>query len=277
MTDQQKTTPTTPRPRATVARIYDYLLGGKQNFEADRRAARDILSKVPAAADLALSNRLFLRRAVQTLAEAGMRQFLDLGSGIPTQGNVHEIAQAVDPEIRVLYVDIDPVAVVASNQILDGNLHCRAIEADFTQPDVILDALADKDAASIINLDEPLAVLYCSVLQLIPDDQIDAIITPIRDLLVPGSAMVISHVGVDVPDRWGESTVHQATDVFRTQAATDIHFRTDEQLTALFSDFEMIDPGLVPLDRWRPELSEPDPFVAASMPSPMRGAVAFRR
>lgn len=277
MTNQQEEASTTPRPRATVARIYDYLLGGKQNFEADRRAAQDILSKVPAAANLALSNRLFLRRAVQTLAEAGMRQFLDLGSGIPTQGNVHEIAQAADPEIRVLYVDIDPVAVMASNQILHGNLACRAIEADFTQPDRILDALADSDAVSIINLDEPLVVLYCSVLQLIPDDQIDGIIAPIRDLLVPGSAMVISHVGVDVPDRWGESTVHEATDVYRTQAATDIHFRTDEQLTALFGDFEMIEPGLVPLDRWRPELSEPDPFVAASMRSPMRGAVAFRR
>ncbi|MGC4885792.1 SAM-dependent methyltransferase [Micromonospora sp. DT227] len=277
MTNQQESPPTTHRPRATVARIYDYLLGGKQNFEADRRAAQDILNKVPAAANLALSNRLFLRRAVQTLAEAGMRQFLDLGSGIPTQGNVHEIAQAVDPDIRVLYVDIDPVAVVASNQILDGNLHCRAIEADFTHPDLILDALADGDAASIINLDEPVVVLWCSVLQLIPDDQIEGIIAPIRDLLVPGSAMVISHVGVDVPDRWGPSTVHQATDVFRTQAATDIHFRTDEQLTALFSDFEMIEPGLVPLDCWRPELSEPDPFVAASIPSPMRGAVAFRR
>ncbi|MEU1813152.1 SAM-dependent methyltransferase [Micromonospora aurantiaca (nom. illeg.)] len=276
MTNQQEDASTTPRPRATVARIYDYLLGGKQNFEADRRAAQDILNKVPAAANLALSNRLFLRRAVQTLAEAGMRQFLDLGSGIPTQGNVHEIAQAVDPEIRVLYVDIDPVAVMASNQILHGNLACRAIEADFTQPDRILDALADSDAVSIIDLDEPLVVLYCSVLQLIPDDQIDGIIAPIRDLLVPGSAMVISHVGVDVPDRWGESTVNQATDVYRTQAATDIYFRTDEQLTALFGDFEMTEPGLVPLDRWRPELSEPDPFVAASMRSPMRGAVAFR-
>ncbi|WP_018788883.1 SAM-dependent methyltransferase [Micromonospora sp. CNB394] len=277
MTNQQEDASTTLRPRATVARIYDYLLGGKQNFEADRRAAQDILSKVPESANLALSNRLFLRRAVQTLAEAGMRQFLDLGSGIPTQGNVHEIAQAIDPEIRVLYVDIDPVAVMASNQILHGNLACRAIEADFTQPDRILDALADSDAVSIINLDEPLVVLYCSVLQLIPDDQIDGIIAPVRDLLVPGSAMVISHVGVDVPDRWGESTVHEATDVYRTQAATDIHFRTDEQLTALFGDFEMIEPGLVPLDRWRPELSEPDPFVAASMRSPMRGAVAFRR
>ncbi|MEU1605994.1 SAM-dependent methyltransferase [Micromonospora matsumotoense] len=257
--------------------MYDYLLGGKQNFEADRRAARDVLSKVPDAANIALSNRLFLRRAVHTLAEAGMRQFLDLGSGIPTQGNVHEIAQAVNPEIRVLYVDIDPVAVVASHQILHGNLHCRAIEGDFTRPDLILNALADSELASIIDLDEPVVVLYCSVLQLIPDDQIDGVIAPIRDLLVPGSAMVISHVGVDVPDRWGESTVQQATDVYRTQAATDIRFRTDEQITAMFSDFEMIEPGLVPLDRWRPELSEPDPFVAASIPSPMRGAVALRR
>ncbi len=277
MTDQQRSAQSFDRGRATVARIYDYLLGGRQNFEADREAARQILNAVPESADLARSNRLFLRRAVHTLAEAGIRQFLDLGSGIPTQGNVHEIAQAIDPAIRVLYIDIDPVAVVASNQILTGNPTCRAVEGDFTRPNLILNALAHGDLATVIDLDQPTALLYCSVLQLVPNDRIDDVVAPIRDRLVPGSAMIISHVGTAITDRYGESTVSRGTSVYRTQAAAEINFRTDAQITALFGDLTMVEPGLVPLNEWRPELSEPDPYAAKPVSSPMRGAVAFRR
>ncbi|MFI7645152.1 SAM-dependent methyltransferase [Micromonospora sp. NPDC049460] len=276
MTDQQTSAQSPVGGRATVARIYDYFLGGRQNFEADREAARQILQAIPESADMARSNRLFLRRAVHTLAEAGIQQFLDLGSGIPTQGNVHEIAQAIDPAIRVLYVDIDPVAVVASNQILMGNPTCRAIEGDFTRPDLILDALAGGDLATMIDLDQPTALLYCSVLHQVPNDRIDDVVAPIRDRLVAGSAMVISHVSAVVTDQYSESTLSTGKNVFRTQAATEITLRTDAQLTALFGDLTMIEPGLVPLNDWRPELSEPDPYAAAPMPSPMRGAVAIR-
>lgn len=277
MTDQQTSAQSLNGGRATVARIYDYFLGGKQNFEADREAARQILQLIPESRNMAWSNRLFLRRAVRTLAEAGIQQFLDLGSGIPTQGNVHEIAQAIDPAIRVLYVDIDPVAVVASNQILMGNPTCRAIEGDFTRPDLILDALASGDLATVIDLDQPTALLYCSVLQLVPHDRVDDVVAPIRDRLVAGSAMVVCQVGADVTDRYGESTVATAKNVYRTQADSEITLRTDAQLTALFGDLTMIEPGLVPLNEWRPELSEPDPYAAGPMPSPMRGAVAIRR
>ncbi len=277
MTDQQTSAQTPEGGRATVARIYDYLLGGRQNFEADREAARQILQAVPEAADTARSNRLFLRRAVRALAEAGIQQFLDLGSGIPTQGNVHEIAHAIDSAIRVLYVDIDPVAIVASHQILTDNPTCRAIEGDFTRPDLILSMLADGDLAAVIDLDQPTALLYCSVLQQVPNDQVDDVVTPIRDRLVPGSAMVISHISTVVNERYDASTVSAGKNVYRTQAATDITLRTDEQLAALFGDFTMIEPGLVPLNDWRPELSEPDPYVAAPTPSPMLGAVAIRR
>lgn len=230
----------------------------------------------PIAADMARSNRLFLARAVRTLAEAGIQQFLDLGSGIPTQGNVHEIAQAIDPAIRVLYVDIDPVAVVASNQILTGNPTCRAIEADLTRPEVILDALAGGHLAAVIDLDRPTALLYCSVLQLVPHDQIDGVVAPIRDRLVPGSALVVSHPGTAVTDGYDTSSVSTVAEVYRTRAAADIVMRSDAQLTALFDDFVLIEPGLVSLHDWRPELGEPDPYVAKSVPSPMRGAVAVR-
>ncbi|WP_435831522.1 SAM-dependent methyltransferase [Micromonospora arborensis] len=256
--------------------MYDYLLGGVQNFEADREAARQLLQAFPDAADTARSNRLFLSRAVRTLAEDGICQFLDLGSGIPTQGNVHEIAQAIDPAIRVLYVDIDPVAVVASNQILMGNPACRAIEADFTHPHLILDALTAGDLSNVIDLDRPTALLYCSVLQLVSDDLIDSVVAPIRDRLVPGSALVISHPGTAVTDGYDESSLSSVAEVYRTKAAAEIVMRSDDQLAALFKGFTFMEPGLVSINEWRPELGEPDPYVSKSMPSPMRGAVAVR-
>ncbi|MDG4760463.1 SAM-dependent methyltransferase [Micromonospora sp. WMMD710] len=276
MTEQRTSAQGTTGGRATVARVYDFLLGGEQNFAADREAARQLLQAVPEAADMALSARLFLRRAVQTLAEDGIKQFLDLGSGIPTQGNVHEIAQAIDPAIRVVYVDIDPVAVVASNQILIGNPTCRAIEGDFTRPDLILDALAGSHLSTVIDLEQPTAVLYCSVLQQVADDQVDDVVAPIRDLLAPGSAMVISHLSATLTDSFGQSALDEGRSVYRTQAATEITLRTDEQLTALFGDLALIEPGLVPLNHWRPELSEPDPYATAPTPSPVRGAVGIR-
>ncbi|MET8042650.1 SAM-dependent methyltransferase [Micromonospora sp. NPDC005215] len=255
--------------------MYDFLLGGVHNFEADREAARQLLRAFPDAADIARSNRLFLARAVYTLAEAGIQQFLDLGSGIPTQGNVHEIAQAIDPAIRVLYVDIDPVAVVASNHILTGNPTCRAIEADLTRPQLILDALTSGDLATVIDVNQPTALLYCSVLQLVPHEAIESVVAPIRDRLVPGSALVISHPGTAVTDEYDESSVSSVAEVYRTKAAAEIVMRSDAQLATLFGEFELVEPGLVSVNKWRPELGEPDPYAAATMPSPMRGGVAI--
>ncbi|MEV1320021.1 SAM-dependent methyltransferase [Micromonospora arborensis] len=158
---------------------------------------------------------------------------------------MHEIAQAIDPAIRVLYVDIDPVAVVASNQILMGNPTCRAIEADFTRPQLLLDALTRGDLATVIDLNRPTALLYCSVLQLVPHDLIDSVVAPIRDRLVPGSALTISHPGTAVTDGYDESSVSSVAEVYRTTAAADIVMRSDAQLAALFGDFEFIEPGLV--------------------------------
>ncbi|MEU7751259.1 SAM-dependent methyltransferase [Micromonospora sp. NPDC049171] len=274
MADQQTSAQSFEDGRATFSRMYDYLLGGVHNFAADREAARQLLRAFPDAADTARSNRLFLARAVRTLAEVGIRQFLDLGSGIPTQGNVHEIAQAIDPTIRVLYVDIDPVAVVASNHILTGNPTCRAVEADFTRPQLLLDALTSGDLATVIDLGQPTALLYCSVLQLVPPDLIDGVVAPIRDRLVPGSALTISHPGTAVTDGYDESSVSSVAEVYRTTAAADIVLRSDAQLAALFGGFDLIEPGLVSLNQWRPELGEPDPYAAKSMLSPMRGGVA---
>lgn len=123
--------------RPSVARMYDYYLGGSHNFAADRAAARAMVEAVPEAPLMAQANRAFLRRAVQYLAQAGIRQFLDIGSGIPTVGNVHEIAQRIDPESRVVYVDVDPVAVAHSQEILAGNAHAAVLQEDLRNPEAI--------------------------------------------------------------------------------------------------------------------------------------------
>ncbi|WP_232290279.1 SAM-dependent methyltransferase [Micromonospora sp. ATCC 39149] len=189
---------------------------------------------------------------------------------------MHETAQSIAPDSRVLYVDINPVAVVASNEILIGNPHCHAIQADLTRPQLILDALTDSDLATTIDLDQPTALLYCAVLHMIPDDRIADVVAPIRDRLVPGSAMVISHASTAVTDLFGESSVSAAKGVFRTQAATEVTARTDEQIMALFDDMTLMPPGLVSLSDWRPELSDPDPYASTPTRSPIHGAAGTR-
>ena len=263
--------------RATVARIYDYLLGGKHNFPADRAAAQRLLHVVPDSADIARSNRNFLARVVRTLAAQGIRQFIDLGSGIPTEGNVHHIAQQVDPTTRVLYVDIDPVAIVASNEILADNPHCRAIEGDFTEPEALLDTLGHGELATIFDLDQPTALLYLSVLSQVPSGEVDDIVTPLRERLVEGSAIAISHISPVVMDTYGEDLVQTGLDVYRTHAAAEIIMRTAEELLPLFGDFELIDPGLTRLSEWRPSPEYADPYADKPWESPMTGGVAVRR
>ncbi|RNH97804.1 hypothetical protein EEZ25_29360 [Micromonospora aurantiaca] len=268
--------PTPTGGRATVARMYDYLLGGKHNFPADRAAAQQLLQVVPESADIALSNRLFLGRAVQALADRGIRQFIDLGSGIPTQGNVHEIVQRVHRASRVLYVDIDPVAIVAANEILADNPYCRAIEGDFTRPDLIADALTRGDLATIFDLDQPTALLYFAVLQQVRPSQVESIVAPLRDRLPAGSAIAISHISQVAVDTHGEDSVEIAKNVFRAQADTEITLRSPEEILPLFGDFTLLEPGLTRLPDWRPRRGEPDPYVNAPERSPMLGGVGIR-
>ncbi|MEU7611060.1 SAM-dependent methyltransferase [Micromonospora sp. NPDC049204] len=276
VSDETGQEPASAGGRATVARMYDYLLGGKHNFPADRAAAQALQRVVPESADIALSNRQFLGRAVQVLAERGIRQFIDLGSGIPTQGNVHHIVQRVDPTARVLYVDIDPVAIVASNEILSGNPYCRAIEGDFTRPDLVLDALAEGDLATLFDLDQPAALLYFAVLQQVSPSQVEAVVAPLRDRLVVGSAIAISHLSHVAVDTHGEDSVQVAKDVYRTQARTEITLRSPEEITPLFGDFSLLEPGLTRLSEWRPLGDGSDPYASAPERSPMVGGVGIR-
>src|SRR5687767_7858693 len=150
------------------ARIYDYLLDGKDNFPADRDVAEQLLAIAPVARDVVEDNRAFLRRAVRFLAaEAGIRQFIDLGSGLPTQGNVHEIAQAVAPDERVVYVDNDAMVVTHSRALLAGD-NTAAIQADLREPDRLL---GDAELRELIDFDQPIALLLMAILHFFPDDE----------------------------------------------------------------------------------------------------------
>ncbi len=242
--------------RPNPARIYDYALGGDANFSADR-AAFDALNAVyPDSALAARANRAFLRRAVTFLAQAGVDQFLDIGAGLPTVGNVHTLAQAMNPEARVVYVDNDPVAVRYSRQLLDRDKvpHAAAIEADLRDPAAIL---AHPRARRLLDRSRPLALILAAVLPFIPDD--DAALGAVRDLtaaLPSGSYLVISHATYDgaAPDTLAQ--------LARLYAAT-IHplgFRSRAQLAPFFAGFELVEPGIVFTPAWRPDKAD-DPFV----------------
>jgi SAM-dependent methyltransferase len=170
--------------RANVARVYDYWLGGTENFQADRDLARQILAVEPSVRAIARANRDFLGRAVRFLCGAGIRQFLDIGSGIPTQGNVHAAAQAADPQARVVYADIDPVAIAHSRAILAENPNAAAIQADLRDPAAIL---ADDTTRRLIDFRRPVGLLLVAVLHFIADAEEPArLVATLRDALAPG-------------------------------------------------------------------------------------------
>ncbi len=230
------------------ARIYDYVLGGAHNFDADRQVAQRLLAAVPAR-DMARYNRGFLRRAVLFLIDAGIRQFLDLGSGIPTVGNVHEVAQEADPSCRVLYVDIEPIAVAHSELLLAGNDHASVIRADLRKPEMILDC---PETHRLLDLEQPLGLLMVGVMQFVPDsDDPWAIVAGYRDKLAPGSYLAMSHF---TPDGMPEEMA-KAVEVFKgTQEPA--HPRTHAEVMRLFDGFELVEPGLVYTSQWRPESPE---------------------
>lgn len=230
------------------ARIYDYLLGGGHNFEVDRGAAQRLMKAVPAP-EMARLNRAYLRRAVLFLIDAGIRQFLDLGSGIPTVGNVHQVAQDADPSCRVLYVDIEPIAVAHSELLLAGNDNASVIRADLRKPETILDT---PEAHRLLDLTQPLGLLMVGVMQFVQDsDDPEAIVAGYRDRLVPGSYLALSHFTPDgMPERMA-----QAVEVFKT-TQEPCHPRTHSQVMRLFDGFELVDPGLVYTSQWRPESPE---------------------
>jgi hypothetical protein len=232
--------------RPNAARIYDYFLGGSHNLAADREVARQIIDMVPDVPLIAQANRAFLRRAVRYCVDAGIRQFLDLGSGIPTVGNVHEVAQQADPECRVAYVDMEPVAVAHSRVILDGNDRVAVLQADVREPDRIL---GDPRLQALLDLSRPVAVLMVSLLAFIPDaDEPVKLVARYRDAVVPGSYLAISHGSAEArPD--DVEKVHQH---YRKTATPPI-VRTRPEVERFFDGFDLVDPGLVFVQEWRPD------------------------
>jgi hypothetical protein len=233
--------------RPSAARIYDYWLGGTHNFAVDREVARGVTAVVPDTARIMQANRAFLHRAVEFLAGVGVRQFLDLGSGIPTLGNVHEVAQKAAPGSKVVYVDIDPVAVAHSRHILTGNNNATAILGDMRDAESILN---HPEVRGLLDFDQPMAVLTMAVLHFIPDSANPAgIIARFREALAPGSYLVISH---GTQDNMSEQARATANEMFM-RTSTPFVSRSREQVAELFDGLTLVEPGIVWSVQWRPE------------------------
>ena len=241
--------------RPNAARIYDYLLGGAANFGPDREFAEQLLTVLPEARAAARMNRAFLHRAVRFCVESGIRQFLDVGSGIPTAGNVHEIAQRMDPSCRVLYVDIEPVAVTHSELMLRDNDRAAAIRADFADPDSILDS---ETAQRLLDFDQPMGLLLVALLHFVPDEAkpYDAVARFVSRL-APGSFLVLSH-SVERPSEEQAEGIDRLYD--RADAPGVRRYRAE--IERFFEGLEMVEPGLVNTPEWRPEPND----TSASQP-----------
>ncbi len=233
--------------RPSVARVYDYYLGGSHNFESDRLFAGRVLEVLPEMAAIAQQNRAFLRRSVRHLCRQGIDQFLDLGSGIPTAGNVHEIAAPLSPGARVLYVDHDPVAVMHSRALLAEDEHAQAVAGDLTDPAAVL---SSPTLRAHLDLSRPVAVLLVSVLHFVDDDRRPAdLIAAYMDAVAPGSHLVLSHASVA-----GNHGAADAEAVYNQQRSPNpMRMRSHAEVTDLFGDLTLLDPGVVRIPLWRPE------------------------
>ncbi|RDI43546.1 S-adenosyl methyltransferase [Nocardia mexicana] len=231
------------------ARVNDYLLGGNDNFVVDRDLARQMLSSAPEIKTLAWFTRSFMRKAVEMAADAGIRQFVDLGSGFPCSPNVHEVAHEIEPYARVVYVDYDRVAVAHCDALLAGALGVTALLGDVRRPHDILDQLNNH---TLINFNEPVAFLLVGVLHYVMDDEHPAdIIAAFRDQMAPGSYLAIAHGSSDSdPEILRVLTAANGT-------SAQVAFRSTAQTEAFLAGFELLEPGVVPVQQWlRPDLPE---------------------
>jgi hypothetical protein len=235
-----------------VARVYDYWLGGKDNFAADREAAERSAKAVPQLPWLARENRKFLGRAVRFCARAGITQFLDIGSGLPTMENVHEVAGQAAEDPRVVYVDNDPVVISHARALL-STPRTAAARGDLTQPAEILDA---PEVRHLVDFDQPVALLVVAILHFIPDEAGPAAaMVRLRDAMAPGSYLVISHVEMSPDHGVGVQPRSQtARDLGEAQKGTPwAPVRTREEIAAFFGDLTLVEPGLVDVWDWRPD------------------------
>jgi S-adenosyl methyltransferase len=247
--------------RPNAARVYDYLLGGACNFEPDREFAEKLLATIPEAKGVARLNRAFLGRSVRFCVSRGIRQFLDIGSGIPTVGNVHEIAQREVPDCRVVYIDAEAVAVAHSKLILEDNAYAGAAQANLLDVDGVLGAAPVRE---LLDFDQPVAVLMAAVLHFVPDSANPAAaVTRYVETMAPGSYLVVSHAAkVDLQrsrDGWK----------MYNDTSTPGGGRSREEIAALMAGTELVEPGVVWLSEWRPE-----PFDDVTAPEKSLGFAA---
>jgi O-methyltransferase involved in polyketide biosynthesis len=235
--------------KPNVARMNDYLLGGKDNFAADRQAGERLLAVAPDMKTMMVENRRFLGRAVRHLAEQGIRQFFDMGAGLPTRQNTHEVARTVDPAARVIYVDNDPVVICHGRAILERDDRTAVVEGDILHPE---DLVCDRIVRRVIDFDEPVAILICGALHFIPNsDDPYKRIAWLRDAIAPGSHLVLSHAVFEGarPDTSPVGDVYQKV----LGCAEMVGPRPREEVLRFFDGFELVEPGLVYVRQWRPD------------------------
>jgi O-methyltransferase involved in polyketide biosynthesis len=237
-----------------IARVYNYWLGGTDNFAADRAAAEQVMASFPDITVSVRAQRAFLGRAVHYLAtEAGLRQFLDLGTGLPSAGNTHEVAQRAAPDSRVVYVDNDPIVLAHARTLLTSSPEGATayLEADVRDTEVILGA-----AARTLDLSRPVAVMLLGVLHCIPDeDQPSAVTGQLMAALAPGSYLVISHPASDV----ATEQMARSTRGYNDQSPIQLTMRSHAQVSQFFAGLDLVPPGVVQLHRWRPAGPGPGP------------------
>jgi SAM-dependent methyltransferase len=240
--------------RPSAARIYDAFLGGTHNFASDRAIVARTLELMPDMAAISQGNRAFLRRAVRYATSQGIRQFLDLGSGIPTAPNVHEMA----PEARVVYVDIDPTAVLYARQMTGDEPRAEVVHGDLRQPSILLDEPAVR---KLLDLNEPLGILMVSVLPFIPDSPaLTDALRAYREIAAPGSLLILSHAVTD--DR--EAELERVAELYN-RTGSSLLPRSTAQVTAFFDGWELIEPGVVPQPLWHPEPGAESPDTSTSL------------
>jgi trans-aconitate methyltransferase len=243
---------------AHPARVYDYWLGGKDNFAADREAAERVLAVTPGLRFRVRANRAFLARAVQYLAgEAGIRQFLDIGTGIPSANNTHEVAQRFAPGARIVYVDNDPIVLAHARALLASGPHgaTQYVHGDVRDPATILRA-----AAQTLDLTQPTALMLLGILHLIQDSEApDKIVATLMDALPPGSYLVISHPASDIHPGQAEAQRR-----YNERVSTPQTLRTRDEVARFFTGLELVPPGLVYVHTWRPGSGDIAPVDAAS-------------
>lgn len=260
--------PSVPHP----ARVYAYWLGGKDHYLADRHAAEEVIRRRPQVVEGARANRAFLSRVVGFLtAECGIRQFLDIGTGLPAPENTHELAQAIAPDCRIVYVDNDPLVLVHARALLTSTRRgsCDYLEADLRDAPTIL-----AGAAEALDLTRPAAVLLLAVLHFITDtDGPAAIVAALAQQLAPGSFVVISHLTGD----FAPGPVLAGVEAYNTLVPTTLVPRTHSQVSALFAGLPMVPPGVVPLTEWRPVLAGQPPAAADLYAGIAHTAISRRR